>query len=381
MDKLRKNCPICECDTYEKVFFRDFTPLKEISPFKSYDVVICEKCGLVYANNIISNMPIFEYYDMVSKYDSDYGVSSESQNRYKSICEFISKKIYTNQCILDIGCATGGLLYNLKKMGYKKIMGLEPSLKCAEYAKDNYDIDVYVGSIYSENNFCNEKFDLIILEQVLEHIIDLKIEIKECLKYLKEDGKIYIGVPNLARLFEYDNELFQAFSTEHINYFNLKTLEILMSKLGFSLLESQEGIAVSIQTIWRKENKVVQKVRDDESEKLIFKYINNSNKLVDKIKRRLNEVDFSKGCYIWGAGTHTAMIFQIFSANKFNIKGIIDFNKNYIGKKIIDINISFPCKKLEKKYPIIISSQYSQNEIEDYIKNKLKLENEIIKLY
>ena len=215
----------------------------------------------------------------------------------------------------------------------------------------------------------------------MEHIIDLKIEIKECLKYLKEDGKIYIGVPNLARLFEYDNELFQAFSTEHINYFNLKTLEILMSKLGFSLLESQEGIGVSIQTIWRKENKVVQKVRDDESEKLIFKYINNSNKLVDKIKRRLNEVDFSKGCYIWGAGTHTAMIFQIFSANKFNIKGIIDFNKNYIGKKIIDINISFPCKKLEKKYPIIISSQYSQNEIEDYIKNKLKLENEIIKLY
>lgn len=75
------------------------------------------------------------------------------------------------------------------------------------------------------------------------------------------------------------------------------------------------------------------------------------------------------------------MIFQIFSANKFNIKGIIDFNKNYLGKKIIDINISFPCKKLEKKYPIIISSQHSQNEIEDYIKNKLKLENEIIKLY
>ena len=97
-----------------------------------------------------------------------------------------------------------------------------------------------------------------------------------------------------------------------------------------------------------------------------------SNKIED-----LNELD---GFYIWGAGTHTALLMQFTDIKNYNIKGIIDTNKNYIGKKVFNIPIGHPTENIHRLYPILISSQHSQDRIEKYIEY-LNLDNRIIKLY
>ena len=286
MDKIREVCPICDCDKYEKVFFRDFTPMKEITPFRSYDVVVCEKCGFVYANNIIENRSLFEYYQFISKYDMDFGEDEENKNRYRSIADFLSYYLKPQTSILDVGCSNGGLLSMLKKeYKFRYLLGLEPSAACSKFAKEKYEIDVIVGTIYDDIKIKNEKFDLIILEQVMEHIIDLKKEISEYKKHLNINGKIYIGIPDLARLNEYKQELFQAFSSEHVNYFNFESLRSLMENSGFSLIGYEKGIDISLISLWELTGEYSDKYySNDKTKECLLEYINTSQKLLLKVK-------------------------------------------------------------------------------------------------
>jgi len=69
--------------------------------------------------------------------------------------------------ILDYGCATGGLLKELKKNGFWNLKGTDISDWAIQYAKDRYrDIDFQ----HYNRNLLTEKNDVIIALDVLEHI-------------------------------------------------------------------------------------------------------------------------------------------------------------------------------------------------------------------
>ena len=96
--------------------------------------------------------------------------------------------------ILEIGCGFGYLTYAMKKSNYNAI-GIDLSKEVIEMAQAQF------GEGFSNDKIQDfiqkkEKFDLIILTEVIEHIPDPIELIMECKKILSQNGAIFITTPN-----------------------------------------------------------------------------------------------------------------------------------------------------------------------------------------
>lgn len=92
--------------------------------------------------------------------------------------------------ILDIGAGTGDFLSVCKKNNWETF-GIEPNQKAREIAQTkNVVLEKEIG------DFKNQKFDVITLWHVLEHVENLSEYIATLNQLLKENGTLVIAVPN-----------------------------------------------------------------------------------------------------------------------------------------------------------------------------------------
>ena len=109
-----------------------------------------------------------------------------------------SRKPLKNISILDIGCGGGLLSEPMSRMG-AKVVGIDASKKNINVAKyhakrNKLKID-YICS-YPENLKKNKRFDVILNMEIVEHVEDLKLFIKETSKLLKKDGLMFVATLN-----------------------------------------------------------------------------------------------------------------------------------------------------------------------------------------
>jgi len=152
------------------------------------------------------------------------------QARKEIIREIIDNKIKKKIDILDFGSGSGVNINMLSKFGFINIYEPHPDTK--NYLKHKYK---------NKNKFKildkikNQKFDLIILADVLEHIKKDKEVIEKLSNNLKHNGQILITVPAYQFLFSMKDitlghyrrynktqilKLFQKFKIIKLTYFN-----------------------------------------------------------------------------------------------------------------------------------------------------------------
>ena len=100
--------------------------------------------------------------------------------------------------ILDIGCGGGLLCEPLTKLG-AKVVGIDASEKNIKIAKihakkSGLKIDYYCAS--PENFMCHQKFDVILNMEIVEHVQDVNLFLKESSKFLKKNGIMFIATLN-----------------------------------------------------------------------------------------------------------------------------------------------------------------------------------------
>lgn len=129
--------------------------------------------------------------------------------------------------ILDIGCATGEYCKKLSEIGFK-CTGVDINPEYILKAKQKgIDAHIMDGETL---DFPNNSFDTVILFEVLEHVNNPKIVLKEAKRVAGKN--VLISVPNcteftLLRAFNltYDHFL----DLDHINFFNKNDMEDLLS--------------------------------------------------------------------------------------------------------------------------------------------------------
>ncbi len=99
-------------------------------------------------------------------------------------------------------------------------------------------MNVFTG-IVENAKFENEFFDVIILNNALEHMSDPKTTLNEINRILKNNGTLVIGIPN-ANSFE--AKKFKKYWTgwdlpRHLYHFTPDTIKSLLNKTGFQVLE------------------------------------------------------------------------------------------------------------------------------------------------
>ena len=169
--------------------------------------------------------------------------------------------------ILDVGCGEGFVLKYFNDQGWN-IQGLDFSkFGCANHNPDIAD-QVIEGNIYENLDKLiskGEQYDLIWLDNVLEHVIDVERLLEVCKKLSKQDGILTITVPNdfsamqMALLDQGKIEKdFWVKTPDHLSYFTAPSLRKQMELSGWNT----KSIIADFPIDWFLTNEVANYIQD-----------------------------------------------------------------------------------------------------------------------
>ncbi len=121
-------------------------------------------------------------------------ISNQYYNIYK---QFLPKS--RDAKILDIGCGTGHFLFLLKKLGYTNYLGIDVSPESIDFCNDWITSNIQKVDCYTFLKNLEDKWDLIIMNDVIEHMTKKEIvpNLKLIYLSLSIDGIFIIKTPNL----------------------------------------------------------------------------------------------------------------------------------------------------------------------------------------
>jgi methionine biosynthesis protein MetW len=146
--------------------------------------------------------------------------------------------------VLDVGCASGGLLALLRsRAGH--LAGLELSASAATSAAQIAD-HVVQGAVEDPDlPFAENSFDLVVMADVLEHLADPAAALGRAVRWCRPGGAVLVSVPNVAhwqaRLTLLRGRWPQAdsgtFDAGHLRWFTRDALGELLSGAGLRDVE------------------------------------------------------------------------------------------------------------------------------------------------
>jgi len=179
---------------------------------------------------------------MIAKADMNYFESSATSAR-DDLIDLIPQNVAN---VLEVGAGVGKMGANLRRRGFKKIVGIEISKEAGDKATQYYD-ELIVGDVENlQLKYPDGYFDCIIYADVLEHLIDPWKVIKEQRKYLSEGGCIVASIPNiryykvLRKLVfkgDWDYQNAGILDRTHLRFFTIKTIKKMFESNGYRILK------------------------------------------------------------------------------------------------------------------------------------------------
>ena len=360
-----------------------------------YNVVVCRRCGFVYADPAATQLDYDRFYSEWSKYDDSVtatgsGLSPFDAARLSTTASDIARALPSRDLsILDAGCATGGLLTALRGQGFTAVAGLDPSPHSAASCRDR-GFEVYVGSIASAPAHM-PKFDCVVFSHVLEHVYDIPAFFTAARRLLAPQGCIYLETPDATRYDDYLYAPFQEFNTEHINHFSARSLENVARRFGFQpVLLEQKVIQTAAHTfypavfgVFRDNGGTADKhlvVRDPALPSKIDAYIRHSAEQMKSIDRHLaGQLSNGQRVILWGAGQLAMKLLAIPCLAQTQVRALVDNNPILRGKTLAGAPIVAPQEIAGTREPIIIATLLHVDEIGAQIR-RLGLTNPVLSL-
>jgi 2-polyprenyl-3-methyl-5-hydroxy-6-metoxy-1,4-benzoquinol methylase/rubredoxin len=229
----KRTCPVCGSKNELEIFFKE-----------GGRYVKCKDCTMVYLNPVFKDFAITEYYESNHSEQSEV-VESDTDNFYVNIynnglddIQSVSEKIST---ILDVGCSSGSFL-DLAKKRDLKTYGVELNKTEYEFAKKKGHA---VHNELLQNISFKEKFDVVTLWDVFEHLIDGEFYLNEIKKILNTNGKIFLQIPSsdslAAKILREKCNMYDGL--EHVNLYGVKTIKMLAEKCNFEVLSLKTVIS------------------------------------------------------------------------------------------------------------------------------------------
>jgi len=162
----------------------------------AFNLVKCSKCGLVFVNPRPTPASLAGFY---SQWFDD--VSPERRNEdflamehvYDDAYAYISK-YFSGGPILDVGCGYGCFMEYMAGRGFE-VFGTDYSAPLLQYLQDTLKYSVFQGDL-EEIPYPDNKFHVISLFYVLEHVTSPAKILEKCFNLLTKEGIIYIRIPN-----------------------------------------------------------------------------------------------------------------------------------------------------------------------------------------
>jgi 2-polyprenyl-3-methyl-5-hydroxy-6-metoxy-1,4-benzoquinol methylase len=234
-----------------------------------------------------------------------YRAGKIAMERYSRLSQYLPEGA---NC-LDAGSSSGEFVYFLNKRDFRA-QGVEANLPYAEYSESELDLSI-TKSPFSEFT-SDEKFDLISMFHVLEHLENPVRDLSHLGQILKPGGKLAIEVPNIL----YPNMAFShKWHPGHLFSYTDQTLSLLLRKAGFQAISCTSiGDGGNLWGVFERSSKIVE--------------IEMSNEYAEKTLNTLRKQRFQYYCNVSNLVKFFGKIPSMISEKK-NTKG-------FSGKEILD---------------------------------------------
>ena len=231
-----QKCPVCggigrlkfaqEFDK-SKITNKSFSSRKR-PEFMHYDYFECNSCESLFVDERPELSQLANDYseaEFVSKEDSVFAAKTY-------IRELRKIGLSSNDSLLDIGCSDGTFLEEALAFGCSVVVGIEPSLKAIDNAREGMKNLIIRGTI--EEAQVDRKFDLITCFQTIEHLRDIDGLFDRVHQLLNPSGRFILVCHNRNSLV---NKLLgrrsPIFDIEHLQILTRMSARLLLEKRGF----------------------------------------------------------------------------------------------------------------------------------------------------
>jgi SAM-dependent methyltransferase len=108
--------------------------------------------------------------------------------------------------VVDIGTGTGANLRLLKEIGFKNVTGIDPSAEAARWCAEKGLGDVRFGDAKALP-LPDQSVDLVIATDVIEHVDDDQLAVREIYRVLRPGGTVLFTVPAFPGLWGLQDEV------------------------------------------------------------------------------------------------------------------------------------------------------------------------------
>lgn len=225
--QLTHQCAVCSSTA---------RPVFELRQFQYYR---CTECGTVSTFPVPSSKEISHYYEEKFR-RGNYQIARQLAD-YDRTCAQIAQALadyygagLKDRSVMDIGCFTGSLLYELQQKYNCQVMGVELQKEAVEIAKARLRGNVLQMDVDS-SEFPDKKYDIVTLTGVIEHVIQPNRLLKRASELLNDDGVIMIQTPNAESMVA---QVLRRYwpplaPIEHIHIHSKRAVCMSLEKLGF----------------------------------------------------------------------------------------------------------------------------------------------------
>lgn len=243
-----EHCPMCAAPGMEVRFRYDARPQGETEfdlhgkPYRR-DVLECRSCG-----HFVSRTPL----DLSGLYGGDYMDATYAGDQLRSTFERIMAlppersdnaarvervvgALGSEGTLLDVGSGLGVFPARMKQAGWH-VVALDPDPRAIEHTRSVVGVEAVEADFFTAR--INERFDLVTLNKVLEHVPDPVAMLARARALQADGGHVYVELPD-GEAAAHDGPEREEFFVEHLHVFSMASLTLLARHAGLDVLRAE----------------------------------------------------------------------------------------------------------------------------------------------
>jgi 2-polyprenyl-3-methyl-5-hydroxy-6-metoxy-1,4-benzoquinol methylase len=242
----KENCPVCG-----EPLFVGYRPWH----------IQCKSCRYE-GSTLETQINLDAVHQLIDETARETGLKRLRIDNFKFILSLIEKITPNRGSLLDVGCAHGWFLETVRSEF--DAVGLEPDKNIYEYSARR-GLPVRMG-YFPEALGDGEKFDIIVFNDVIEHIKQIRDAISSCHDRLRENGVLVLNLPSsngVLYLFSklmcrlgcggfFDRMWQKGLPSPHLHYLNLSNVAALLKEGGFEVTHKRGLPAVRLAGLYMR---------------------------------------------------------------------------------------------------------------------------------
>jgi 2-polyprenyl-3-methyl-5-hydroxy-6-metoxy-1,4-benzoquinol methylase len=210
--------------------------LNAMEPFYPLHAHVCERCFLVQLDEYVPPENIFTEYAYFSSYSDSWLAHAKAYTHQMAD----RLRLGPDSLVVELASNDGYLLQYFVEQDIP-VLGIEPAVNVAREAtrKGIRTVTRFFGLELAEELAADGvQADLIVANNVLAHVPDVRSFVAGIPRLLKPNGRATFEFPHLARLME--ERQFDTIYHEHFCYFSFLTARALLAEFGLKVVDVEE---------------------------------------------------------------------------------------------------------------------------------------------